>query len=142
MRENPQDLEHNNYETHQTFIQKDVFILKKPQDFDPNLFKKKLEDLRKMYPTAMLNRGKVFIFYDERNDPKNIELYTYEEERESGQAIDGAKIPSFVSKEAKFEKIEIAEMNKIFTTAIFAKHFLQKSETDYDTQTSKKGQKS
>ena len=141
MRENPQDLEHNNYETHQTFIQKDVFILKKPQDFDPNLFKKKLEDLRKKHPNAMLNRGKVFIFYDEsydkRNDPKNIELYTYEEERESGPAIDVAKIPSFVFKEAKFEKIKIAEINKIFTTAIFAKHFLQKSETDNDTQTSK-----
>jgi len=127
MRENPQDLEHNNSETHQTFIQKDVFILKKPLYFNPDSFKEKLKDLRKTPHTAKLNRGKVFIFYDESNDPKNIELYTYEEKRESGQTIDATK----------FEKIEIAEINKIFTTAIYAKHFLQKSEKDNDRQTSK-----
>jgi len=129
MRENPQDLENKNYEAHQTFIQKDVFILKKPLDFNPDSFKEKLKDLRKTHHTTKLNRGKVFIFYvesyDNKSDPKNIELYTYEE-TESQQEIDGAK----------FEKIEIAEKHKIFTTAIYAKHFLQKSERNNDRQTS------
>ena len=104
---------------HHAFVDKDVFILKKPQDFDPNLFKKKLEDLRSAKPEYNLNRGKVFIFYNE-ND---IELYTYKEDK--ANKSDSNSIPN-----VEFEKINIFndDDKKIYTICLQAKVFLDKPE--------------